>query len=306
MPPWRRARPVPPPAAQQAHRRARAPCPIPSASSVRSAASAQIRCGVGESPASNRARAVSEVELQRSGGLLHRPVAGGGGGEVCDPGGAHEQIAAAHRPAQPLLARGGVEVTAQLPHVDGHGAEPLGAVQQHRDAGGGECGGVGHAAGEPGDVRAGDQAGARAARRRPARRREPFAPLRPAPCAAARAAPAGPDAPRRRSGSRRPAWRSSPPRTAFTPSVVAPVSASSAGWHPISCCHLGPQLVAQLPRAGELRGPSPALGELSLELRGRRFGGGPRHRPDGPGVQVLRVLEHRGRRTAGRWARPGY
>ena len=84
------------------------------------------------------------------------------------------------------------------------------------------------------------------------------------------------------------ARRSSPPSTAFTPSVVAPVSATSpALGSPAAAATRPRSAVAQLDHALELRpcrrGPRASC---VVQLRDRRLGGRPRHGPDRSGVQV--------------------
>ncbi len=189
--------------------------------------------------------------------------------------------------AQPLLSGAGVGVAAERAHVDGHGADALGAVEQHRH------------------VELGRARRARASRspsRRASRRRGACAGRRASASSASgtsrtstprssRAAPArraARGAPRRWSGSHRRARAARPPITCAMPSVVQVVSATSAASHAERGGVGGAQLGVQLAAALEVRGGAP-LAELALELA---FGGGDRargQRPVGARVQVGEV-----------------
>ena len=72
--------------------------------------------------------------VERVVGILEHLPARPGSAQVADPVGAGVEVADPVRPAQPLLARGGVEVAAERLDVHGHGAEALGAVEQHQRA----------------------------------------------------------------------------------------------------------------------------------------------------------------------------
>ncbi len=106
--------------------------------------------------------------------VLDRPVARPRGHELSAALTPDVEVAGSVRPAEPLLARRGVEVAAQQVHVQGHRADPLGAVEQHRHAGRAEGAAVHDLAGLPRHVRAGDQLRALADRARQLReRRDP-------------------------------------------------------------------------------------------------------------------------------------
>ena len=145
--------------------------------------------------------------------------------------GADEQRAAALGTAQPLLPGAGVEVAAELAHIDRHRPERLCGVEQERHPCGDQGGDVGDLAADPRDVRAGDQTGgARDFAGELGERDDPD--LYPV-------APAGPPERREQAGMLRsevtissPARRSRPPITVLTPSVVEPVSATSDASQP--------------------------------------------------------------------------
>ena len=100
---------------------------------ARRARRAPRRAGAAGKPMSKR-RASCEAR-SRASRVLERRVARPRRRQLRDAVAAHVEVAGAVRPAQPLLARGGVEVAAERVHVDRHGAEGLGAVEQHGRAG---------------------------------------------------------------------------------------------------------------------------------------------------------------------------
>ena len=217
---------------------------------------------------------------------------------------AHVEVAGAVGAAEPLLARGGVEVAAELAARRpaprrGPGRRRAAPARRWPPAPASTTRPV-----DPGDVRAGDQlrVAAPTAAAISANGHDADARCRGARARARQRREQARGAPRRWSAPRRRGRRSSAASTALTPSVVEPVSATSAGvaahqrarpgarsWSSISRQQPSKEALPARPRSTCRASDAPR----GLERRAR-------HRAVGARVEVGEALEHRELGRAGR------
>ena len=106
--------------------------------------------------------ALGGLQLERVLGVGHRAVSGPRDQKIVEPVTSDVEAPTPLGPAEPFLSRGRIELAAERADIDRDGAERLGRVEQHGDAGRAQGVDGGNAAADPRHVGAGDQASRRA------------------------------------------------------------------------------------------------------------------------------------------------